>query len=145
MNLENKNPNNDYIKKDIYGFKFDIDFNKDEEAVLKRTLFTDKLKSKKAYKEYRKLVSTITFKDHRFQSDPISINFMSAVLNLANLKFNQAVAKGMAPADAYETVYGETIAWKDAKNQWVEIRLDEVGQGLELALQKLKTILEKYS
>jgi len=133
-----------YKKKDYFGFKFGLNF-KNGKAELTKELFPDELKSNKAYKEYKKLTSKIKFKGTEFQADPVSINFMSAVLNLANLRYNQAmVLKGLSPKEAYEAVYGQTIMWKDVKNNWVTIRIDELGEGLELALEKLKEILEKY-
>lgn len=144
MNSQNTH-NENIIKENIYGFEFNLDFEKDGGAVLNKTLFADKLTNKKAYKEFKKLTSTINFKDHKFQADPVSINFMSAVVNLANLQFNQAIAKGTKPADAFEAVYGRAIAWKDVNNQWVEMTVGEISQGLELALENLKKILEKYN
>lgn len=136
--------NNNIIKKNLYGFEFNLDIS-DNGATLNKEFFTDKIKNKKAYKEYKKITAVIDFKGHKFQADPVSINFMSATVNLANLKFNQALAKGMKIEDAYKAIYGQTILWKDKSNNWVEIAVGDLGEGIELALEKLKTILEKYS
>jgi len=142
--MKRENNKQIYRKKDYFGFKFDLNF-RNGKAELSKELFPDELTSNKAYKEYKKLTSKIKFKDTEFQADPVSINFMSAVLNLANLRYNQAIVlKEMPPKEAYEAIYGQTIMWKDVKNNWVTIRIDELGEGLELALEKLKEILEKY-
>ena len=133
-------------KKGIYAFKYNFSFkNTDENGKPKteKSFFTESVMNKEAYKEYLKIESTIKFKDTEFQADPISINFMSAVLSTASVEFNSLLAQGVKPDEAFEKVYGQEIDWKDVQNKWVKLKVSELGQGLQLALINLKKILSE--
>jgi len=134
------------IKKGLYAFKYDFSFKKNEEGkpTVGKKFFADEVKDREAYKEYLKNSSIVKFKDTEFQADPVSINFMSAVLSVASVQFANLLAQGKSPEEAFGLVYGQEIQWKDKKNNWVRIKVGELGEGLQLALVNLKEILSKY-
>jgi hypothetical protein len=68
---------------------------------------------------------------------------MSSVLAIANFKFNRAIASGMSPADAYAAAYKQTIPWKDAENVFRDIRIEQIGNNLQLAMEKVKEIISE--
>ena len=105
--------------------------------VLKPTI----IKGEKAVKYFKKSTATIKIDDHIFDANEESINFMSSVLVIANFRFNKLVNSGKTRKEAYKKVYEDTVVWKDAKNEWVEVKISNIADALELAMENMKEII----
>jgi hypothetical protein len=128
----------------LSGYKYEL--KKDKKGtgfVLTDVLAPIPLKGKKAKKVFKKLTAIIEVDGYKFQADEGSINYMSSVLAIANFKFNQAIANGMSPADAYAAVYKQTVPWKDAENVFRDIRIEQIGNNLQIAMEKVKEIISE--
>lgn len=66
-----------------------------------------------------------------FDADNTSINYMSAVLTIANLKMIEALTAGVSAADAYNSIYKTSISWRNANNTISNVELETVGKALE--------------
>jgi hypothetical protein len=128
----------------LAGYKYEL--KKDKKGtgfVLTEILAPVPLKGRKAKKVFKKLTAIIEVDGYRFQADDGSINYMSSVLAIANFKFNQAIANGVSPTDAYTTIYKQTIPWKDATNVFREITIEDIGNNLQIAMKKVKEIISE--
>ncbi len=71
-----------------------------------------------------------------------AIGNMSAVMGVANFKYNQLLAQDVLPSDAYLTIYKETkIWWKGADDKPHEIMIESVCEALELSMLEVATII----
>ena len=72
-----------------------------------------------------------------FDADNTSINYMSSVLTIANLKMIQALATGVSAVDAYNSIYKTSISWKNANNTISNVQLETVGEALEQCMAEV--------
>ena len=72
-----------------------------------------------------------------FDADNTSINYMSAVLTIANLKMIQALAAGVSAVDAYNSIYKTSISWKNANNTISNVQLETIGEALEQCMAEV--------
>ena len=72
-----------------------------------------------------------------FDADNTSINYMSSVLTIANLKMIQALAAGVSAVDAYNSIYKTSISWKNANNTISNVQLETVGEALEQCMAEV--------
>ena len=72
-----------------------------------------------------------------FDADNTSINYMSSVLTIANLKMIQALAAGISAVDAYNSIYKTSISWKNANNTISNVQLETVGEALEQCMAEV--------
>jgi len=100
------------------------------------------VENSKARKKYKIRTATIELNGNVFDADEGSINFMSSILALANFKVNEAVRGGVAFNDAYDAVYNKTIQWKDNDNNWRDIKIGDIGIGLEAAMYNIATLVD---
>ena len=75
-----------------------------------------------------------------FDADNTSINYMSSVLTIANLKMIQALAAGISAVDAYDSIYKTSISWKNANNTISNVQLETVGEALEKCMAEVGSI-----
>lgn len=75
-----------------------------------------------------------------FDADNTSINYMSAVLTIANLKMIQALAAGVSAVDAYNSIYKTSISWRNANNTISNVELETVGKALEECMTEVGNI-----
>ena len=75
-----------------------------------------------------------------FDADNTSINYMSAVLTIANLKMIQALAAGVSSVEAYNSIYKTSISWRNANNTVSNVQLETVGEALEQCMAEVGSI-----
>lgn len=101
--------------------------------------------NKKAERAEALLTSTTTANGIEFDIDEKSIDRMDRVVDIANWKYNKAVAEGATPAQAYQAVYKDIIIpWKTADNQFVDIPVETICFVQEAALNNMNTIWATY-
>jgi hypothetical protein len=84
----------------------------------------------------------ITHNTVAYDADGRSIGNMSAVMGVANFKFNQSVAGGASYADAYQAIYKDsTIFWKGADNELHEVQIESVCEVLEKSMLEVANII----
>ena len=103
------------------------------------------LENAKAYRAEDVQTATITYNGHRYNADEDSMNRLDRVVDVANWKYNKAVASGLSSADAYKSVYiGTSISWKSADNDWVTLTIEQLCEIQEFALNNLESIWNRY-
>ena len=75
-----------------------------------------------------------------FDADNTSINYMSAVLTIANLKMIQALASGVSTVDAYDSIYKTAISWRNSNNTVSNVQLKTIGEALEQCMAEVGSI-----
>lgn len=71
-----------------------------------------------------------------------AIGNMSAVVGIANFKYNQLLAQDVLAADAYQWIYKDTkIWWKGADDKPHEVMIESVCEALELSMNGISKIL----
>ena len=88
--------------------------------------------------------STVVVDSIEYDADEAAMDRIDRILTLANWKFNQAVAGGMAAPEAYTAVYNTTVLWKGKDNEFHEIKIETLAAAQESAINKMKTVWEKY-
>ena len=84
----------------------------------------------------------ITHNTVAYDADGRSIGNMSAVMGVANFKFNQAVAGGATYADAYQAIYKDsTVFWKGADNKLHKVQIESVCKVLEKSMLEVANII----
>ena len=84
----------------------------------------------------------ITHNTVAYDADGKSIGNMSAVMGVANFKFNQAITQGIAVDEAYNFVYKESkIWWKGADDKPHEVMIESVCEALEKSMLGVADIL----
>jgi hypothetical protein len=84
----------------------------------------------------------ITANTVAYDANGKAIGNMSAVVGLANFKFNQALAQGVAPVDAYQAVYKDTIiGWKGADNLPHEVQVESICEALEAGMIEVAKVV----
>lgn len=104
-----------------------------------------KIEDYKAYRSEEVLTTTVNHAGYTFEVDEASMDRFDRVIDMANWKYNQAVAQGMAPTDAYSYVYqNNSVTWKTYDNQFVSITIETICELQELALNNLQQIWVKW-
>lgn len=99
----------------------------------------------KAYRAEDVLNAEVTVNNITFDADEGSMDRLDRVIDLANWKFNQAVAAGQTYADAYTAVYQNTmVGWKSADNTFVNVSVETLAQVQEAAMNQLSVIWQQY-
>lgn len=116
------------------------------EMFSKKVFFeTEPVVGRKAHRSEEVVQSTITVNGITFDADESSMDRMDRVIDLANWKYNQQIALGVTPSDAYASTYSATtIPWKTADNQLINISVETICKAQELALENLAAIWVKY-
>lgn len=71
----------------------------------------------------------------KYQGDPMSINFMSAVGAIGAMRmFQVLVQSGVISQEQYDAVYKTTEAWKGADNTVHNVHIESIVEALELAM-----------
>lgn len=84
----------------------------------------------------------ITHNTVAYDANGRAIGNMSAVMGVANFKYNQMVASDALPSDAYNFVYKDTkIWWKGADNQPHEVMIESVCEALQKSMTEVSNIL----
>jgi len=145
-------------------FRLRVHFSKDkkENRVKKaiEVLEPQPIKGRKASKLYNKLNAKTELNGNLFQVDPDSINYMSAVVSIANFRFIEMLSylikeNQSKPVDkrasieellskAEQQVYDMEIDWKTADNKFVKIKLRDIPNALENAMKLYKKIISEY-
>ena len=100
---------------------------------------------KKALRSEEMLNATVEIDGKVFNSDEDSMNRLDRVIDVANWKYNQAIAGGATNATAYDQVYvQQTVNWKTADNQWLTFPVETLCKVQEKALLNLETIWGKW-
>ena len=88
--------------------------------------------------------ATVEMNSIEYDADETAMDRVDRILTLANWKFNQAVAGGMAAPEAYAAVYKTTVVWKGNDNEFHNIQIESLAKAQEEAINKMKTVWEKY-
>ena len=84
----------------------------------------------------------ITHNTVAYDANGKSIGNMSAVMGVANFKYNQAVANGTSPAIAYQLIYKDTkIFWKGFDDKPHEVQIESVCEVLEKSMLEVASII----
>jgi len=84
----------------------------------------------------------ITHNTVAYDANGKAIGNMSAVMGVANFKFNQMLANDFLPSDAYQAIYKETkIWWKGFDDQPHEVMIESICEALELSMLGVSDIL----
>jgi len=94
-----------------------------------------------AVKQEKKSTLVITVNDIGIDANSDAINSMSAVVALANFKFNALLADGKAADEAYKTIYNSTVDWKGADNNIYTLKITDICTALETAMGAVANIL----
>jgi len=101
----------------------------------------DTLLDRKAIKQQAKNDLVVNVNSVPFDGDTASINYMSSVVALANAKFNQALAAGATPDEAYELIYKTTIKWKNANNTISNVQVETIVKALEDTMNEVASVI----
>ena len=88
--------------------------------------------------------SAVVVDSIEYDADETAMDRIDRILTLANWKFNQAVAGGMAAPEAYAAAYKATVVWKGKDNEFHDIQIETLAAAQESAINKMKTVWEKY-
>ena len=113
------------------------------DLVAEQEAYLTKLEEEVKQDRYKKLDELkITHNTVAYDANGKAIGNMSAVMGVANFKYNQAVSQGMNPATAYSLIYKETkIWWKGADNTPHEVMIESVCEALEKSMLEVASIL----
>ena len=97
----------------------------------------------KVYEDKNKALDELVINHNTvmFDANGKAIGNMSAVMGIANFKFNQAVAQGASSSDAYTAIYKSTISWRGADNKPHEVQIESICQALEKSMMSVSDIL----
>jgi len=96
----------------------------------------------KAEKESTLEKLTITTNTVMYDANGKAIGNMSAVVNVANWKYNQAVARGYEPLEAYTAIYKNTkVDWIGADNKTHTVAVESICEALEASMLEVATVL----
>ena len=71
-----------------------------------------------------------------------ALSSMSGVVNIANWRFNQAIANGTDVADAYKAIYKDTtIGWRGADNVTHNVKIESVCEALENSMKAVAHVI----
>lgn len=89
-------------------------------------------------------IATVVVNSIEYDADETAMDRVDRILTMANWKFNQAVAGGMSAAEAYAAVYKTTVVWKGKDNEFHDIQIESLAKAQEAAINKMKTVWERY-
>lgn len=75
-----------------------------------------------------------------FDADNTSINYMNAVLNIANFKMIKAVAEGGSIPEMYNIIYLTELPWRNADNTVSNVQLKTIAEALEKSMASVGVI-----
>lgn len=99
---------------------------------------------KKAYRTDELTVATVTIDGVVFDSDEKSMDRIDRIVTVAGWKFNQALAAGVSPSDAYTAVYSTEILWKTHDNAFPMVSIKTLCKVQESALNNMGDIWVKW-
>ena len=71
-----------------------------------------------------------------------AIGNMSAVVAVANFKFNKALAGGFSTEEAYKTIYKDSkIGWKNANNGISYVQVESIAEALEKSMYSVAKVI----
>lgn len=79
-----------------------------------------------------------------YDADETAMDRIDRVLTLANWKYNQAIASGLSPMDAYSAVYKTIVSWKGKDNAFHDTDIEGLATLQEAAMASMKVVWEKY-
>ena len=87
-------------------------------------------------KEEAKAKVVVEHNSVKYQGDPMSINFMSAVGAIGAMRmFQVLVQSGVISQEQYDAVYKTTESWKGADNTIHNVQIESIVEASELAMQ----------
>lgn len=89
-------------------------------------------------------LSTVTYKNIILAADESSMARMNRIVTTYNYKFNNRLANGIIPSEAFK-VYDETVQWKAKDKVYHTFTIREIFTILELAMSRYEQILRSYS
>ena len=109
----------------------------------------DKLEEYSAYAEYKDILKTeakesivVEHNTVKYDGDPMSINFMSAVGAVGAMRmFQLLVQSGIIPQEQYDMVYKTTESWKGSDNTIHQVQIESVVEACELAMQEQAKVI----
>lgn len=124
--------------KSIESEKFNVEIeSKSPEVTAELDRFTANYVKNKALDELVITHNTVAYDAHGR-----AIGNMSAVMGVANFKYNQAVSQGMSPVSAYQMIYKDTkIFWKGADDKPHEVMIESVCEALEKSMLEVANII----
>jgi len=129
-------PKDCYLEADANGF-YAKDEAKLQEKADKKVVEQAKVDKDKALDEL-----VITHNTVAYDANGKAIGNMSAVMGVANFKYNQMLASDFLPSDAYQAIYKETkIWWRGADDKAHEVMIESVCEALELSMLGVSDIL----
>jgi len=110
-----------------------------DEYLASSDIYTDRLRKEKKEQLDKLVITTNTV---AYDANGKAIGNMSAVVGLANFKFNQALASGIAPDIAYQSVYKDVkVGWKGADNIVHMVQIESIAEALEAGMQEVAKVL----
>jgi len=84
----------------------------------------------------------ITSNSVAYDANGKAIGNMSAVVSLANAKFNASLANGIAPDVAYRVIYKDKkIGWKNANNDISMVQVESIVEALEKSMYEIAKVV----
>lgn len=119
---------------------------KDRKVYIKKTQFQpDSVEGNRALRSEEVLKAQVAVDGYVFDADENSMDRLDRVVDIANWRFNKAIAEGASSADAYAQVYLSTmVPWKTSDNQFGYFSVELLCRVQELALNQLAVIWMRY-
>jgi len=134
-NLLTKKANGDYEK------HYNADMSLDTATIDAENLATAE-KEVKAEKVKALDELQITHNTVAYDANGRAIGNMSAVIGVANFKYNQAIANGASMILAYQAIYKDTkISWKGADDVVHDVMIESVCEALEKSMLEVAKIV----
>lgn len=109
------------------------------------TYESNPIEGKKAHRTDELFNSYVEVGGVKFDANEEAMDRIDRVLDVANFKFNRAIAQGNTATAAYDEFYIQTtLAWKSYDNKFVNVNIETLASVQELALQKMSQIWIKY-
>jgi len=110
------------------------------------TFYQESVEGQRAYRTEEVLTATVTVDGVTFDADEDSMDRMDRIVDIANWRYNQLVAKDKLDAEAaYNQVYMDTpIPWKTAHNVLETVSVETICKAQELALYQLSDVWVRY-
>lgn len=83
----------------------------------------------------------VTLNSVTLDADIVSLGLMSNVISLANFKYNNLVAGGMLPEDAYRVAYKSEITWRNSDNENSSVQVETIAEILEIGMQEVGNVV----
>ena len=102
------------------------------------------LEGNKALRQDKLDTSYVTINGVEYDADEKSLDRMNRIVALANWKYNQGVASGIAPAIVYDTVYKQTVVWRGRDNLDHNVQIESIAEALYIGMENMSTLWETY-